>query len=87
MNERHRRHMAASQVGSCRKRRSRLSGLLLFFAAERQNEIRRGARGGGGGEDRFLIVLEDREILSDILSVIGSRIIADSKFGAKERSR
>ena len=83
--ERHRRHSAASQVrGSCRKRRSRLSGLLLFFAAERQNEIRRGARSGGGGEDRFLIVLEDREILCDVLSVIWPRLVADSKLCAKE---
>ena len=72
---------------SRQKERSRLSGLLLFFAAERQNEIRRGARGGGGGEDRFLVVLQDRKILSHILRVIGTRIIGDAEFGAKERCR
>jgi hypothetical protein len=54
------------------------------LATERQNEIRRGARSGGGGEDRLLIVLEDREILCDVLSVIWPRLVADSKLGAKE---
>ena len=72
---------------SRRNRRSRLGGVLLFFAAERQNEIRRGARGGGCGEDRFLVVFQDREILSHILRMIGTRIIGDAEFGAKERSR
>ncbi len=69
---------------SRQKERSRLSGLLLFFAAERQNEIRRGARSGGGGEGRFLIVLEDREILCDVLSVVRPRLVADSKLRTKE---
>jgi hypothetical protein len=57
----------------------------MFFATERQNEIRRGACSGGGRKNGLLIVLEDREILRNVLSVIWPRLVADSKLGAKER--
>jgi len=58
-----------------------------MLAAERQNIVRRGAGGLGGGEDRLLVVLQDREILSHILRVIRTRVIGDPKLRAKERRR
>lgn len=69
---------------ACLNSKEPLSGCLLFVAAERQNEIRRGARGGGRGEYRFLVVLQDGEILRDILSVIGPRLVRYAKLRAKE---
>ena len=58
-----------------------------MLAAERQSIVRRGAGGRGGGEDRLLVVLQDREILSHILRVIRTRVIGDPKLRAKERRR
>ena len=58
-----------------------------MLAAERQNIVRRGAGGRGGGEDRLLVVLQDREILSHILRVIRTRVIGGPKLRAKERRR
>ena len=68
-----------------KKRGRRQAAPCRAASALQPGEIRGGLGGfRRGGEDRFLVFLHDRQPMSEILRMIGARLVGDLKIGTEE---